>query len=169
MFSYTGIWNSDFDFIIIKYGAHFEINMQSCREPKMKSTVDVRALIKIFWLPLLVVFIIGQLEIVFTFLIVIPIPSDIFLRVADVLLILIIAVSVYYAVKKKGISLAQVLLLGFLFFVAFGIMVSFVRWILLGHAIYMMTRSLALSFLYSFIAASAGAFGAALDKKMEKK
>lgn len=133
----------------------------------MGSTVDVRALIRIFWLPLLVVFVIGQLEIVYIFMT--PTPSDIFLKVAQAIWMLIILVSVYYAVKKKGIDLKQVFLAGFLFFVAFGVASVLVRWLILKHDIAsLITRIPALSFLYVFISVFIGALAAFIEKKMQK-
>jgi len=133
----------------------------------MGSTTNVRTLIRIFWLPLLVVFAIGQLEIVYFFMT--PAPSDIFLRVAQIVWMLIIFVSVYYAVKKKGIDLKQVFFVGFLFFVALGMITVLVRWLVFRHdVIYLVTKPLALFFLYVFISVFAGAFGAILEKKMQK-
>lgn len=126
--------------------------------------------IKVFWLPILAVLAIGQLQIVYAFVMTSGRPSEIVLRVTQALWVLIIFASIYYAMRKKSVSLKQALFAGFLFFIAFSVMIVLVRWLVFGHDIIsLITGPFVYGSIYVCVGASVGVFAAVVERRLEKK
>jgi hypothetical protein len=94
--------------------------------------------IKPTWPYITAVFLIGQIQLGAVFYL----PADIqiffdsiphFLRLSQLLWVIIIIISLFVAVRKYDFTLKQIQFLGLLYFIVFGVLKVFVRAVFLGH------------------------------------
>ena len=99
---------------------------------------ELKKYFKPTWIGLLVVALIGQLQIFNVLFWQIQIFENLplgFLKFTQVIWVLIIFINVFYLTKKKDFSFLQALFVGFLYFIAFGVLKIITR-IILGHDIH---------------------------------